>query len=457
MGMIVHPPELYPDEQINQDILRPVFVTTWKWWVMVAICGGGFTAGLATWFYMMASGMWVTGLHRPVMWGVLIANFVFWIGLSHSGTLISAILRLAKADWRRPITRAAEAMTVFTVMMAAQFPLIHLGRTWFFYYIIPYVNQRQIWNNYRSPLAWDLTAIMTYLSGSLIYLYLPTVPDFAILRDHATGMKKKMFEIFALGWRGTRREWKSLNMCILMLALLVLPVAVSVHTIVSWDFAMALVPQWHTTVFGPYFVLGAIYSGMALVVTLTIIIRWVFHWEKYITPFHLDKLTKIMLVASLAWFYLWFNDYIVTWYGKLPDEKIIMDIKNAGPYYWWQITMMLANTMVAIPCMAFKKFRTSPWAMLILTLFINVGMYIERFLIVAPSLVEKGPSFTWSTYTPTWVEWMLTMYPLAGFCMLYLLFVKMAPLISVWEIREDKVAFATKQMGVAELRAVVAE
>ncbi len=457
MGMIVHPPELYPDEQINQDVLRPVFVTTWRWWILVAISGGGFMAGLATWFYMMATGMWVTGLHRPVMWGLLISNYVFWIGLSNSGTVISAMLRLSKADWRRPITRAAEAMTVFALLIAAQFPLIHLGRTWLFYYILPYVNQRLLWNNFRSPLVWDMMAIMAYLGGSMLYLYLPTLPDFAILRDHADGIKKKMFTLFALGWRGTRGEWTTLNACILSLALLVLPVAVSMHTIVSWDFGMTLVPLWHTSIFGPYFVIGALYSGMALVITIILILRWAFGWQRYITPYHLDKLGKIMLVAGLVWFYLWFNDYVTSWYGKLPEEKIIFDLKNAGTYYWWQITMMLANTMVTLPLLAFKKFRTSPLAMFILTIFINIGMWIERLLIVVPSLVEKGPSFTWTTYHPTWVEWMLTVYPLAGFMVLYLLFIKIAPLISVWEIREDKVAYATKKMGQAELRAVVAE
>jgi molybdopterin-containing oxidoreductase family membrane subunit len=220
---------------------------------------------------------------------------------------------------------------------------------------------------------------------------------------------------------------------------------------------MSLAPQWHTTVFGPYFVLGAIYSGMALVVTLTVVIRWAFNWEEYITPYHLDKLSKIMLTAAIVWFYLWFADYLTTWYGKLPDEKIVMDTKNGGQFFWWQATMMLANTVIAIPMLAFKKFRTSPWGLFFLTLFINVGMWIERFLIVAPTLTQKGPAYTWTTYTPTWVEWMLTLYPFAGFCMLYVLFVKMAPLIAIWEIREDKVAEAHKTLGVAKLRAIVAE
>lgn len=457
MSIKLHPPALHNDEKINQDILKPIFVTTWRWWALVALCGAGFMAGLGAWIYMMATGMWVIGYHRPVMEGTFIANFVFWVGLSHSGTLISAILRLTKADWRRPITRAAEAMTVFTVMMAAQFPLIHLGRTWFFYYILPYANQRELWTNFRSPLAWDVMAIMTYLSGSLLYLFLPTLPDFAIARDHATGWRKKLFTVLALGWRGTRKEWHRLNLAVLLLALLILPVAVSVHTIVSWDFAMTLAPMWHTTIFGPYFVLGAIYSGMALVVTLTVVIRWAFHWEDYITPFHLDKLCKVMLTAAIVWTYLWAGDFLVTWYGKLPEESIVLNIKNAGPYFWWQATMMLANSVVAIPMLCFKKVRTSPWTLLFLTLFINVGMWIERYLIVAPTLVQKGPSYTWTTYTPTWVEWLITLYPFAGFVMLYLMFVKMAPLVPIWEIREDKVAAATKQLGVGKLRAIVAE
>ncbi|MEB3236669.1 MAG: NrfD/PsrC family molybdoenzyme membrane anchor subunit [Candidatus Sericytochromatia bacterium] len=456
--MKLHPPLVHGDDKINRDILRPLFETSWRWWALFGLCLTGFGAGFVTWMWMLGAGMWVTGLHRPVMWGVFIANFVFWVGLSHSGTLISAILRLAKADWRRPITRAAEAMTVFTVLMAAQFPLIHLGRTWFFYYIIPYVNQREMWGNFRSPLAWDLMAILTYLSGSLIYLYLPTVPDFAIARDYATTpVRKKLFTMLALGWRGTRKEWHRMNLAILMLAVLVLPVAVSVHTIVSWDFAMALAPQWHTTIFGPYFVLGAIYSGMALVVTLTVLIRWAFKWEDYITPFHLDKLSKIMLVAAILWTYLWCGDYLITWYGRLPEEKVIIDIKNGGPFFWHQLTMMLANTIVAIPMLAFKKVRTSPWALMFLTIFINVGMWLERYLIAVPTLVQKGPSYTWTTYSPTWVELMMSIYPFAGFVMLYVLFVKMAPFISIWEIREDRVAEAYKTMGQAKLRAIVAE
>ncbi|MBI6545540.1 MAG: polysulfide reductase NrfD [Cyanobacteria bacterium NC_groundwater_1444_Ag_S-0.65um_54_12] len=452
--MKLHPPELPADEQINRDVLMPLFTISWRWWVMLTLAALGFLLGLAAWCYMMSTGMWVTGIHRPVMWGVLIANYVFWVGLSNSGTLFSAMLRLAGATWRRPITRAAEAMTVFALLMAAQFPLIHLGRTWFFYYMIPYANQRGLWWNYASPLTWDLTAIMSYLTGSLVYLYLPAVPDFAIVRDHCRGLRRKLYGILALGWRGTRQQWHSLNSCIVILAILLLPVAVSMHTIVSWDFGVSLTPGWHTSIFGPYFVVGAIYSGIALVITLLVVIRRVCKFEKYITPYHFDKLAKVLLVAALVWFYLWFADYITAWYGKLPEEKVIMDIKNAGPYFWLQLTMMLGNTIVAIPLLCFRKFRTNLWALFALTIFINIAMWIERFLIVVPSLVQKGPSYSWSIYQATWVEWLLTLYPFAGFCMFYLLFAKLAPLIGIWEIREDKVAYTTKKLGVGEFSAI---
>lgn len=444
-GIFGHVP--IPEDQMNRDVIQPLLETTWRYWVIVIPLAIVTLVGLSAWGYMMATGMYTTGLERPGMWGVFIANFVFWIGLSHSGTLISAILRLAKADWRRPVTRLAEAMTLFTILIAAQWPLIHLGRTWFFYYLLPYPNQRTIWSNLRSPLLFDMFAIMTYLTGSSLYLFMPLIPDLAIARDYCTGMRKKVYGVLCLGWRGTHQQWYSMEKAMNILAGLILPVAVSVHTIVSWDFAATMNAAWHTTIFGPYFVLGAIYSGMALVVTVFIALRWAFRLEAYLTLEHLDKLAKIILVAAIIWTYLWFNDYFVTWYAHWPYEWFTQASKDTGPFWYLEWYMLGINTFVTIPCFLFKKLRMSTSFMLVWSLLLNLGMWLERFLIVVPTLSHPQFTAAWRPYTMSPVELMIAAGAMTAFPLLYMIFVKLVPIIPASECKEDKIVASAKRIG----------
>src|SRR5437868_3414659 len=293
---------------INSDLLRPVFKTGIGWYITVAISGSLLLAAMGAFGYQLYSGIGVWGLNRPVMWAFDITNFVFWIGISHAGTLISAILRVTGAEWRRPVTRCAEAITVFALMIGAMFPIIHLGRPWLFFWLIPYPNQRMIWPNFRSPLVWDFFAITTYLTGSTLFLLLPTIPDFALIRDRTTGWRRRIYGALALGWRGTPKQWHRLESAMQIMAIAIIPVAVSVHTIVSFDFSMAPVPMWHSTIFGPYFVAGAIFSGIAALIIAMAGIRRFLHLEAYLHPLHFENLGKLLLMMSPLWGYFIFNE-----------------------------------------------------------------------------------------------------------------------------------------------------
>ncbi|HEY9854687.1 MAG TPA: NrfD/PsrC family molybdoenzyme membrane anchor subunit [Stenomitos sp.] len=445
---VPHRHPLPSDEQIVEDILRPMARTTWRFWLLVAVLLVIIGAGAGAYLYMAMTGMGVTGLSRPNMWGMLIANFVFWIGLSHSGTLISAILRLTNAEWRRPVVRAAEAMTLFTIMVAGLFPIIHLGRSWLFYWLLPYPSERMIWPNFRSPLLWDFMAITTYLTGSTMYFYLPLIPDLATVRDRSTGWKRRIYGILSFGWRGTTVQWQRLERALAILAVTILPVAVSVHTIVSWDFAMAIAPPlWHTTVFGPYFVAGAIYSGLALVITVMATLRWVYKLETYLRPEHFDKMGKILLTISLIWFYLWWADFLTGWYGRVPDERHAWMEYLFGRFALLSWTMLICNAVLPPLCLSFKRFRQNIPLMVILTLLINVGMYIERILIVVPPLTFKRFPWVWGGYWPSWVEWTIWLAAFAGFTLLYTVFSKLIPLVAIWEVREERIYMTRKQVG----------
>src|SRR6516225_4916443 len=275
-------PELLPYGQIREDLFRPLGNRVGKRYMFTLLAAFGVVVfGAFAWFVQLRDGMGVTGLHRPVFWGFYIVDFVFWIGISHAGTLISAILRLTGAAWRKPVTRAAEAITVFALMIGGMFPIIHLGRAWRFYWLIPYPNGRLLWPNFRSPLLWDLTAIITYVTGSVIYLYLPLIPDMAQLAEHNTPWRRGLYRILSLGWTGSDTEWHALERAMKLMACIILAVAISVHTVVSWDFAMSIAPMWHSTIFGPYFVVGAIFSGIAALLIVLSMLRKLLHLETY--------------------------------------------------------------------------------------------------------------------------------------------------------------------------------
>ncbi len=438
---------------LNDEMLSSLRTPTWKWYGLALFLGAVVAWALVAFSYQICTDMSCTGLDRPVMWGVYIVNFVFWIGLSHSGTMVSAILRLSQANWRRPILRAAETMTVFTVAVGALFPLIHLGRNWVFFYLIPYPNQRGLWPNFRSALLWDATAINTYIIGSILFLYLGMLPDLAVARDRATGWRLKLYTILAMGWRGTAREWVIFHKASTLMAALIIPVAVSVHSIVAWDFAVTVIPGWHSTIFPPYFVIGAIHSGVAAVITLMIIIRKAFHLEEYLTPLHFDNMGKLQLVIALLWSYAYFVEVQTTWYAHHPIEWEVFSFM-AGRYTPLLLLMLIGNAVVPIIALCFKKLRRSIPVMLVVTLLINVAMFIERFLIIVPSLSHKNMPFVWGTYHPSWVELSVMAGAFAGFALLYTLFAKTFPMVAVTDVRELANRETVVPLGRAELPSI---
>lgn len=423
-------------EQMNQDLMRPMDGVSARYLMVLAIFLSVIIVGIAAFGWQVNHGLGVSGLRRPVFWGFYITNFVFWIGLSHAGTLISAILRIANATWRRPVTRCAEVITVFSLSIGATFPIIHLGRPWLFFWLIPYPNERGIWPNIRSPLAWDFFAISTYLLGSGTFLLLPILPDLALVRDRSQGLRKKIYTILAIGWRGTPREWHRLEKAMQIMAVAVIPVAVSVHSIVSWDFAMAPVPGWHTTIFAPYFVVGAIFSGIAALIIAMAIMRKLLHLEDYLLPIHFENLGKLLLVMTLVWLYMVFAEHLTGWYGNEPSEMVVFWSNVTGsfsPLFW---TMIICNVLIPFPILAIKKLRTITGCV-IASIGIVIGMWLERFLIIVPSLSRKYLPYSWVTapYRPTWVEISITAATFAAMPMLFMLLTKFIPIISVWELK----------------------
>jgi Ni/Fe-hydrogenase subunit HybB-like protein len=421
-------------EQINEDLLRPLGGASARYLTALAFFAGIVIAACCAFGWQVYQGIGVSGLRRPVFWGFYITNFVFWIGLSHAGTLISAILRLANATWRRPVTRCAEVITVFALSIGAMFPVIHLGRPWLAFWLFPYPSERGLWPNIRSPLLWDFFAINTYLLGSVTFLLLPMIPDMALIRDRATGLRKKIYSIAAVGWRGTPKQWHRLESAMQIMAVAVIPVAVSVHSIVSWDFAMAPVPMWHSTIFAPYFVAGAIFSGIAALIIAMALLRKFLHLEEYLLRVHFENLGKLLLVMSLLWFYFVFAERLTAWYGNEPSEMTVFWVTQTGSYsplFW---LMVFCNFLVPFPILAIKKLRTITGTV-IASIGVVVGMWLERFLIIVPSLSHKYLPYSWGTYRPTWVEITITAGTFAGMALLYMLFAKTVPIISIWELK----------------------
>jgi molybdopterin-containing oxidoreductase family membrane subunit len=423
-----------PHQKINSDLLRPLLHTSWRFYLLVAIFGGFVLVGLSAWATQAYNGYGVTGINWPVYWGFYITSFVFWIGISHAGTLISAILRLVDAGWRRPVTRCAEVITAFALMIGALFPLIHLGRPWLAFWLAPYPSERMLWPNFRSPLVWDFFAINTYLTGSLLFLLLPMIPDFAVVRDKSTGLRHTIYGLLALGWRGTPKQWHRLETAMSIMAVAIIPVAVSVHTIVSFDFSMAPVPMWQSTIFGPYFVAGAIFSGIAGLIIAMAILRKFLHLEAYLLPIHFDNLGKLMLVMALLWGYFVFNERLVTYYGNEPAEMAVFwrtQRESFAPLYW---TMVTCNFVLPLIILGITRFRTITGCV-IASMGIVVGMWLERFLIIVPSLGHKYLPYSYGIYRPTPIEIMVAGSTFAAMTLLYILFAKFVPIISIWELK----------------------
>ncbi len=429
--------ETHPDT-VRKDLWRPLSGASLAYIAAFLVVASLVAWGLFCWGYQIGHGIGVAGIRRPVMWAFYIVNFVFWIGISHAGTLISAILRLTNAGWRKPVTRAAEAITVFALMIGALFPLVHLGRVWLFYWLLPYPNARLLWPNFRSPLVWDLTAIFTYLTGSVIYLYLPLIPDLAQLGLHTEGWRRGFYRLLSLGWTGSYREWHALERAMKLMAGMILAVAVSVHTVVAWDFAMALAPTWHSTIFGPYFVAGAIFSGIAALLLVMSVIRKALHLEAYLQPIHFNNLGKLLLLMSLLWFYFTAAEHLTVWYGNDPAEMDVFGARVRGEYsplFW---TMVFCNFVVPFVLLGIRRLRSIRTAT-IAAVTVLVGMWLERYLIVVPTLAHPRLPAVWRSYSPTWVEISITTATFAAMALLFLIFSKLFPIIAVWEYEQQTV------------------
>ncbi len=436
---------------IHEDVVRSIVVTGPKYYAALATAGGlALLCFFFPWFYQLYYGIGAAGMNHPGVWGTYLASFIFWIGLSHSGTLLSCVLHLTNSSWRKAMYRSAEAMTLFSLVVAATYVFVHVGRPWFAHWTFPYPNQWELWPNFRSPLLFDVMAIATYLTGSTIFIYMGSIPDFAAVRDRTVGWRNTMYSLLSLGWRGTDTEWHRLHWAYTFLAVLIIPLAVSVHSIVSWDFAMSIVPGLHQTIFAPYFVVGAIYSGTAGIVTVMFVLRKYMGFEQYITKLHFDNLGKLLLVLSLLWTYINSIELFTGWYSGTSDEYEQLSFKLFGfyaPLYWEMIVFCAAAPLLMIS----KRFRTSFVPMLVLSIAINIGMYTERFLIVATSLPRQYLPDAWGFYSPSLVELSIMVGSFAVFTTLFLVFVKIFPSVSMYEVKETmdtpKLKAAISQAG----------
>jgi molybdopterin-containing oxidoreductase family membrane subunit len=422
-------------ERIDRDIMSAM-----KRPGRVYLAGLGLAALLAVvmhilWGYQIKVGIGAAGKMHPVMWALYITNFVFWVGIAHSGTLISAVLYLFRAHYRTAFNRAAEAMTIFALMVAGLFPIIHLGRSWVFYYLIPYPTERQLWVNFRSPLVWDVFAVGTYFTVSLIFFYVGLIPDFAIAKRYAEGIRKKIYAALSLGWKGTQREWKHYNMLYLFLASFATPLVASVHSVVSWDFAMSIVPGWHTTIFAPYFVAGAIFSGTAMVITLVIPMRKNLKLEPYITDDHFESIAKILLFTSLIVTYAYIVEFGLSGYGENVFEKEAFRYRAFGDYKYFTWMMIFCNSLVPLTLFA-RKLRRNMTYLFVVSILVNIGMWLERFVIIVTSLAHDYDPYAWGIFKPTIVDIGIDVGSFGLFFMLYLLFVKALPVLSISELKE---------------------
>jgi molybdopterin-containing oxidoreductase family membrane subunit len=433
-----------------------------KWWLpTVSILGIVVLIGIGVISVMINKGLGVTGLARPVYWGLFITTFVFWVGISHAGIMISAILRLTQAEWRRPVTRAAELLTVFSLLTALVFPLIHAGRPWrIAYWIMPYDVSRGIYPNIRSPLIMDPVAIGTYLTGSTLFLYIALLPDLGNLRDRTSGWKNAMYTVLALGWRGNPRQWKMQTVGGILLSALMLPIFVSVHSIVSWDFAIATaVEGWHSTIFAPYFVIGAVHSGVSAVVTMMALMRWLWKWDDFIRPEHFDALARLLIVVATGWLGFTFLELIFAVYGQDAPEIALREMQMfQWPWSGLFILFFLTAYAIPVPMWLFKRVRTNIALMFWTSILVNIGMWLERFLIIVPGLARRTPLvYTWEAYRPSAVEWTIFIWSFAWVTFLMLLFSKFFPLVPLFEQKESQVFTKDVMIGRAKLPAIVRE
>lgn len=421
---------------ITTDVCRPLEnKATTAWWMgfipsaLVALMGVYYIAKTS----LVGIGLW--GINKTVGWAWDITNFVFWIGIGHAGTLISAILLLFRQKWRTGVNRSAEAMTIFAVICAALFPVFHMGRVWLAYFVLPLPNAfGSLWVNFNSPLLWDVFAISTYFSVSLLFWYIGLIPDIATVRDRATGMRRTIYGIFSMGWNGSVRNWARYELVCLILAGISTPLVLSVHTIVSMDFATSVVPGWHTTIFPPYFVAGAIFSGFGMVLTLLLVARKVMNFEDYITIGHLEAMCKIVMLTGSMVGLAYITEFFVAWYSGVEYEQYAFLNRMTGPYWWGYWSMMTCN-LVAPQVFWSKWARTTPWFIFVLSIVVNVGMWFERFVIIVTSLHRDYLPSSWIMYSPTFTEIGIFLGTFGIFFTFFFLFCKFLPIIAIAEVK----------------------
>ncbi len=426
-------------DKMADYLIRPITETGRSYIVLLLALGMVVTWGFMAWVYQLYNGLGVTGMNNNVNWGVYITNFVFFIGISHAGTLISAILRVSGAEWRRPITRVAEAITVFALILGGLQIVIDLGRP-------DRVFNLLLHGRLGSPLLWDVNCVSIYLFSSIFYLFLPLIPDLGILRENnnITGWRKDMYRILAVGWDGNPEQKRRLEKAIGVMAIVIIPIAVSVHTVVSWIFGMTPRPMWHTTILGPYFVVGAIFSGIAALIIAMAILRKIYNFEAYLKPIHFNYLGMLLLTMAALWFYFTFAEFLTTGYVGLTEEWEVFTSKVTGQfsYLFW---FMISSMAIAFFLLALARDRWPIGSTCIASALIIVGMWIERYSIIVPTLTKYNEhGHAAHIYAPTWVEWSITLASVAGFVLLYVVFAKLFPLISIWEIEEGEEALKTK-------------
>lgn len=424
---------------VNRDILATLSPPGRLYWLTVAALAAIVCVGVMAWMYQIFVGMGAAGITHPVGWGVYIVTFVFWVGIAHSGTLISAVLFLFRVRWRTSVYRTAEAMTVFAVLTAGLFPLIHLGRVWKMYWLFPYPNQRYLWPNFKSPLMWDVLAVNTYLTISSLFFYLGLIPDIAAARDRATGWRKTLYTILALGWSGRASHWRHYSKAYLVFAAIATPLVLSVHSVVSWDFAMSIIPGWHTTIFAPYFVAGAIHSGLAMVITLLIPMRRLFNIKHIIKIEHLEAMAKVTIVTGLIVAYAYGIEFFIAAYSNnIWEQAIFLSPGTSRPWgpYWWSFWIMVSCNCFFPMLFWVRGIRRSIFGLFVITILINVGMWFERFVIIVTSLANDYIPYAWGIYKPSWVEYTIMLFSFAWFFLLFTLFVKHFPSVSMTEVKE---------------------
>jgi molybdopterin-containing oxidoreductase family membrane subunit len=422
---------------VSVDIAAPIEGrANRQWWIVFSIALAALLWGIGAIIYTISTGIGTWGLNKTVNWAWDITNFVWWVGIGHAGTLISAVLLLFRQKWRMAINRSAEAMTIFSVIQAGLFPIIHMGRPWLAYWVVPIPNQfGSLWVNFNSPLLWDVFAISTYLSVSLVFWWTGLLPDFAMIRDRAVKpFQKKIYSLVSFGWTGRAKDWQRFEEVSLVLAGLATPLVLSVHTIVSFDFATSVIPGWHTTIFPPYFVAGAIFSGFAMVQTLLIIMRKVSNLEAYITVQHIELMNIIIMVTGSIVGCAYITELFIAWYSGVEYEQYAFLNRATGPY-WWAYLLMMSCNVVSPQVMWFKKIRTSIVISFVISIVVNIGMWFERFVIIVTSLHRDYLPSSWTMFSPTFVDIGIFIGTIGFFFVLFLLYARTFPVIAQAEVK----------------------